>query len=52
MSQYLIDLIRRDIEKMDIREWIEMMRKRPRSGITSEEAQQALRESRDERDAH
>lgn len=52
MSQYLIDLIRRDVDKMDLDEWIEMMRKRPRSGITSDEAQQALRESRAERDAH
>lgn len=52
MSQYLIDLIRHDVEKMSLDDWIEMMRRRPRSGITSEQAQQALRESREERDAH
>lgn len=52
MSQYLVDLIRQDVEKMNLEEWIEMMRARPRSGITSEQAQQALREAREERDAH
>ena len=51
MSQYLIDLIRQDIDKMDVGEWIEMMRKRPRSAITSEQVQRALREAREEEDA-
>ena len=51
MSQYLIDLIRQDIDKMDVGEWIEMMRKRPRSAITSEQVQGALREAREEEDA-
>jgi len=51
MSQYLIDLIRQDVEKMSVEEWIEMMLKQPRSGITSGEIQQALRESREEEDS-
>ena len=51
MSQYLVDLIRRDVDKMDVAEWIEMMLKRPRSGIPSSEVQQALRESREAEDA-
>ena len=51
MSQYLIDLIHQDVGKMDIEAWIDMMLKRPRSAITSEQVQEALRESRDEDDA-
>lgn len=51
MSQYLIDLIRQDVEKMTVEEWIEMMRRRPRSSITSEQVQQALREAREEEDS-
>ena len=51
MSQYLIDIIRQDVDKMSVGEWIEMMGKRPRSTITSEQVQQALREAREEEDA-
>ena len=51
MSQYLVDLIRQDVERMSVEEWIEMMLKRPRSGISSTEVQQALREAREEEDA-
>jgi hypothetical protein len=51
MSQYLIDLIRKDVEKVTLAEWIEMMRRRPRSSIASEQVQQALREAREEEDA-
>ena len=51
MSQYLVDLIRQDVERMSVEEWIEMMLKRPRSGISSAEVQQALREAREEEDA-
>jgi hypothetical protein len=51
MSQYLIDLIRKDVEKVTVAEWIEMMRRRPRSSIASEQVQQALREAREEEDA-
>ena len=51
MSQYLVDLIRQDVERMSVEEWIEMMLKQPRSGISSAEIQEALREARDEEDA-
>ena len=51
MSQYLIDIIRQDVDKMSVGEWIEMMGQRPRSAITSEQVQHALREARDEEDA-
>ncbi|HAF10200.1 MAG TPA: hypothetical protein DCK98_08990 [Chloroflexi bacterium] len=51
MSQYLIDLIRKDVEKVTLAEWIEMMRRRPRSRVASEQVQQALREAREEEDA-
>lgn len=51
MSQYLVDLIREDVERMSVEEWIEMMRKQPRSNISSAEVQLALREARDEEDA-
>ena len=51
MSQYLVGLIREDVERMSVEEWIEMMRKRPRSGISSAAVQAALREARAEEDA-
>ena len=51
MSQYLVDLIRQDVERLSVEEWIEMMRKQPRSGIPSAAIQQALREAREEEDA-
>lgn len=51
MSQYLVDLIREDVEKMDVADWIEMMLKRPRSGVSSVEVQEALHEARAEEDA-
>lgn len=51
MSQYLVDLIRQDVERMSVEAWIEMMLKRPRSNISSAEVQAALREAREEEDA-
>jgi hypothetical protein len=48
MSQYLIDLIRQDVERLAVEDWIEMMLARPRSAVTSAQVQQALREARDE----
>lgn len=51
MSQYLIDLIRQDVERMSVEAWIEMMLKRPRSGMSSTAVQEALREAREDEDA-
>lgn len=51
MSQYLIDLIRQDVERLSVEAWIEMMRQRPRSGIPSAKVQAALREAREEENA-
>ena len=50
MSQYLVDLIRQDVEKMPIEEWIEMVRKNPRVDI-GRPASELLREDREEEDA-
>jgi len=52
MSQYLVDLIREDVERMSVEDWIEMMLKRPRSAVSSANVQQALREAREEEDRH
>jgi len=51
MSQYLVDLIRKDVEKMPLDEWLAMVRKNPTIDIGGPAAD-VLREVRDERDAH
>ncbi len=51
MSQYLVDLIRKDVEKMPLDEWLAMVRKNPTIDI-GQPAAEVLREVRDERDAH
>jgi post-segregation antitoxin (ccd killing protein) len=50
MSQYLIELIQRDVPKMPLDEWIAMVRKNPRIDIGMSAAE-LLREVRDEEDA-
>ena len=51
MSQYVVDLIRRDVEKMPLEAWLAMVRNGPRIDI-GQPAADVLREVRDERDAH
>lgn len=51
MSQYLVDLIRKDVEKMPLEEWLAMVRADPPVDI-GQPAAEVLREVRDERDAH
>jgi len=51
MSQYLVDLIRKDVEKMPLDEWLAMVRADPPIDI-GQPAAEVLREVRDERDAH
>ena len=50
MSQYLIELIRRDVEKMPLDEWLEMVRKNPPVDIGMSAAD-LLKEIHDEEDA-
>ena len=50
MSQYLIDLIRRDVEKMPLDEWLAMVRKNPPIDIGMPAAE-LLREAREDDDA-
>ena len=50
MSQYLIDLIHRDVQKMPLDEWIAMVRKNPRVDIGMSAAE-LLHEARAEEDA-
>jgi len=50
MSQYLIELIQRDVPKMPLDEWIAMVRKNPRIDIGMSAAE-LLREVDDEDDA-
>jgi hypothetical protein len=50
MSQYLIDLIQRDVQKMPLDEWIAMVRKNPRIDL-GRPAADILRELHDEEDA-
>ena len=51
MSQYLVDLIRKDVEKMPLDEWLALVRADPPVDI-GRPAAEVLREVRDERDAH
>lgn len=51
MSQYLIDLIDREIETVPLREWLAMVRKQPPVDVGISAAE-VLKEVRDERDAH
>lgn len=51
MSQYLVDLIRRDVEKLPLDEWLALVRADPPVDIGGPAAD-VLREVRDERDAH
>jgi antitoxin FitA len=51
MSQYLIDLIDREVDTMPLDEWIAMVRKNPPVDIGMSAAD-VLKEVRDERDAH
>lgn len=51
MSQYLIDLIQRDIEKLPLDEWLALVRTDPPVDL-GRPAADILREVRDERDAH
>ena len=51
MSQYLIDLIQRDTEPMPLEEWLALVHKDPPVEL-SMSAADALKEVRDERDAH
>jgi len=50
MSQYLIDLIQRDVEKMPLDEWIAMVRKNPPVDIGMSAAD-LLQEIHEEEDA-
>jgi hypothetical protein len=50
MSQYLVDLIRRDVDKLPLDEWIAMVRKDPPVDLGSSAAE-ILRELHDEEDA-
>ena len=50
MSQYLVDLIRRDVDKMPLDEWIALVRKDPRVDVGKPPAD-ILREVHDEEDA-
>ena len=50
MSQYLVDLIQRDVQKMPLDEWIAMVRKNPRVDL-GRPAADILRELHDEEDA-
>ncbi|HEY8807329.1 MAG TPA: hypothetical protein VIN70_07070 [Candidatus Limnocylindria bacterium] len=51
MSQYLIDLIDREVETMPLDEWLAMVRKNPRVDIGMSAAD-LLREIHAEEDAH
>jgi hypothetical protein len=51
MSQYLIDLIQRDVERMPLEEWLATVRKDPPVEL-GRSAADVLKEVRDERDAH
>ena len=50
MSQYVIDLIRKDVERMPLEQWIEMVRKNPRVDL-GRPASELLREDHEEEDA-
>lgn len=50
MSQYLIDLIQRDVQTMPLDEWIAMVRKNPRIDL-GRPAAELLHEAREEEDA-
>jgi len=50
MSQYLVDLIRRDVEKMPLDEWLGLVRKDPPVDL-GKPAAEILREVHDEEDA-
>ena len=50
MSQYLVDLIQRDVEKMPLEEWIAMVRKDPPVEL-GRPASELLREVHEEEDA-
>ena len=51
MSQYLVDLIRRDVEKLPLDEWLARVRADPPVDI-GRPAADILRDVREERDAH
>lgn len=51
MSQYLVDLIRRDVEKLPLDEWLALVRADPPVDV-GRPAVDVLREVRAERDAH
>ena len=51
MSQYLVDLIQRDVEKLPLDEWLALVRADPPVDA-GRPAVDVLREVRDERDAH
>ncbi|MDP9319590.1 MAG: hypothetical protein M3P16_00675 [Chloroflexota bacterium] len=50
MSQYLVDLIRRDVDKLPLDEWIALVRKDPPVKL-GRPAAELLREVHDEEDA-
>jgi hypothetical protein len=53
MSQYLIDLIRKETEHLSLEEWLDLVRRQPPTpvrGIIT--AAQAVREAREERAEH
>jgi hypothetical protein len=52
MSQYLIDLVQRDVEKMPLDEWLAMVRKNPPVDLGGLSAADIIREDRAEQDAH
>ena len=51
MSQYLIDLVKHDVERMPLTEWLAMVRKNPRVDIGMSAAD-LLKEIHDEEDAY
>ncbi len=52
MSQYLIDLIDREIDTVPLDEWLAMVRKNPPVDLGGLSAADVLKEVRDERDAY
>jgi hypothetical protein len=52
MSQYLIDLIHREVETMPLEEWIAWVRKNPPVDLGGLSAADLIHEDRAEQDAH
>jgi hypothetical protein len=52
MSQYLIDLIHREVETMPLEEWIALVRKNPPVDLGGLSAADLIHEDRAEQDAH